>query len=398
MFCENCGRQLADGVKFCPGCGTAISEKETVNPAQQSNGETYLPEGNGQAAGTEINVGQPVVTPPVYGYTKPKKSKKPFIFLGVGIAVLIVAAAMVMLLISAINPISQTFMAVAKLKDMSGANISVDTNVGGSRMSADMAFEFGKDLESSVLDATVGVYGEKVRIVYSDGDLGGEADGTYIFFSDVIDMLQDAVDELLEEADMDIDIDVNNLVKDGGINESYIRELYENADIEALYNDDYDEDIAEGMTKLFTDFIIRECGKKDVQEKFLSGYKKSGNTYEYTVDMAGAALAFIEYLENCENSRNKNVSEAAELMLDNLYIYDDAKAELEDHKGEVTVDVKYSTAGGRLCDLDLEFDVEDEGRFGFSLSIENYNKPDINMDDIQDFLEEADENSFSFGW
>ena len=29
IFCENCGKQLSDGVKFCGGCGTAIAGNAT---------------------------------------------------------------------------------------------------------------------------------------------------------------------------------------------------------------------------------------------------------------------------------------------------------------------------------------------------------------------------------
>jgi uncharacterized membrane protein YvbJ len=24
MFCENCGRKIEEGIKFCPGCGTQV--------------------------------------------------------------------------------------------------------------------------------------------------------------------------------------------------------------------------------------------------------------------------------------------------------------------------------------------------------------------------------------
>lgn len=30
-FCSNCGQQINDGAKFCPSCGTAVSnEKQTI--------------------------------------------------------------------------------------------------------------------------------------------------------------------------------------------------------------------------------------------------------------------------------------------------------------------------------------------------------------------------------
>ena len=41
MFCKNCGAELKDDVKFCPSCGTAISEKtnvkDTINDESNDN-------------------------------------------------------------------------------------------------------------------------------------------------------------------------------------------------------------------------------------------------------------------------------------------------------------------------------------------------------------------------
>ena len=40
-FCKNCGNQLADGVSFCPNCGTAqnVAPAQSVNaPAPVDNG------------------------------------------------------------------------------------------------------------------------------------------------------------------------------------------------------------------------------------------------------------------------------------------------------------------------------------------------------------------------
>lgn len=38
MFCENCGKQIESGLKFCVYCGAAVSSTETI-PAAQANGE-----------------------------------------------------------------------------------------------------------------------------------------------------------------------------------------------------------------------------------------------------------------------------------------------------------------------------------------------------------------------
>lgn len=34
MFCKNCGKELADGVKFCPECGT--NQKESTESPLES--------------------------------------------------------------------------------------------------------------------------------------------------------------------------------------------------------------------------------------------------------------------------------------------------------------------------------------------------------------------------
>lgn len=37
MFCKYCGRQIADGSLFCPGCGNRLdSAQEQTPPAQQT--------------------------------------------------------------------------------------------------------------------------------------------------------------------------------------------------------------------------------------------------------------------------------------------------------------------------------------------------------------------------
>ena len=32
MFCTKCGAEAAEGVKFCPSCGTELNPKKTKNP------------------------------------------------------------------------------------------------------------------------------------------------------------------------------------------------------------------------------------------------------------------------------------------------------------------------------------------------------------------------------
>ncbi len=35
MFCQNCGTQIEDGVKFCPNCGAAVEVKEEPAPVYE---------------------------------------------------------------------------------------------------------------------------------------------------------------------------------------------------------------------------------------------------------------------------------------------------------------------------------------------------------------------------
>ena len=40
MFCRNCGKEIEDGVKFCPACGTAVETgTQTPRTAQEHDGE-----------------------------------------------------------------------------------------------------------------------------------------------------------------------------------------------------------------------------------------------------------------------------------------------------------------------------------------------------------------------
>ncbi len=37
MFCEKCGKELREGVKFCPGCGAVLEKAEANNQSVQNN-------------------------------------------------------------------------------------------------------------------------------------------------------------------------------------------------------------------------------------------------------------------------------------------------------------------------------------------------------------------------
>ncbi len=37
MFCENCGKEIPDDVKFCPECGWAVDHSNAVNKAVVTN-------------------------------------------------------------------------------------------------------------------------------------------------------------------------------------------------------------------------------------------------------------------------------------------------------------------------------------------------------------------------
>lgn len=41
-FCQNCGEKYQEGVKFCPNCGTSLSNINVVNQQTQDNSERIL--------------------------------------------------------------------------------------------------------------------------------------------------------------------------------------------------------------------------------------------------------------------------------------------------------------------------------------------------------------------
>lgn len=94
MYCPNCGSELAEGVKFCGNCGTAVNsapaEPKTVD-MNEVFGEYFSPAGN---TGTTHNARS---TAPA----KPKKKKKKGAGL-LGILVTVVVVVVVRLLVSGV--------------------------------------------------------------------------------------------------------------------------------------------------------------------------------------------------------------------------------------------------------------------------------------------------------
>lgn len=41
MFCKNCGREINDGVTFCPYCGVAVSQENTSEPSAAGMEQPY---------------------------------------------------------------------------------------------------------------------------------------------------------------------------------------------------------------------------------------------------------------------------------------------------------------------------------------------------------------------
>ena len=54
MFCENCGKMLEEGTKFCSGCGQPVKEKQPANNAQ-----AYAASNNNAQSSTAPNNGAP---------------------------------------------------------------------------------------------------------------------------------------------------------------------------------------------------------------------------------------------------------------------------------------------------------------------------------------------------
>lgn len=51
MFCKNCGKEINDGMAFCPYCGTAVKKHQQVEPAADT-----APEAKPEATPTEKDI------------------------------------------------------------------------------------------------------------------------------------------------------------------------------------------------------------------------------------------------------------------------------------------------------------------------------------------------------
>ena len=64
-FCGNCGKQLADGARFCPGCGTKIVSLE--KPAASPAAPPAAQQGGAYGAGQNAPQQSPASFPPPPG-------------------------------------------------------------------------------------------------------------------------------------------------------------------------------------------------------------------------------------------------------------------------------------------------------------------------------------------
>lgn len=90
MFCRNCGKEIRDGARFCPGCGA--KQTETVIPGESSYTESgaFMETGNFAEAGMP---GQPSFqADPGIPQLEPKGNKKKTLLI-VGAAVLVIVLA-----------------------------------------------------------------------------------------------------------------------------------------------------------------------------------------------------------------------------------------------------------------------------------------------------------------
>ena len=75
MFCINCGQEIPDGARFCPACGTALSESPA--PAGESDREVVIKEGLCNRVKSKFNVqnGHGLLTNKRFVYSKHSLAK-----------------------------------------------------------------------------------------------------------------------------------------------------------------------------------------------------------------------------------------------------------------------------------------------------------------------------------
>ena len=287
---------------------------------------------------------------------KPKKQHRVLWAVLIAAAVVILAAVFVVIRIftTAINPISRTALALVGLRDISGGNVTV-TYSGGRELRMELGFQLGSDLKTSTFDGRM----SGLRAVADSGELAADVGGVLMYLDDIYELLEEPVNSAIG-----LDLELNRLVKDGKVNYGYLGSLAKGSG---------------GKKELLLDFVLRECGKKNVQSGFLSGYAKDGETTQYTLDIGAFKAAFESFLKRSEESGSEAVRRAAVDLL---------KSGLLSQETEGSVRVSYTVTENLAARWEFVLDHET-----ITVELNNFNEPELDMEEIRAFVDNAENKS-----
>jgi hypothetical protein len=333
MFCGNCGKEIPENgavvPKFCPSCGSALNLPASAaaqtpgpGPGVRYTQQPAQGPGTGPAAGqasyqAHYQEPNPMATPPQYMVTKPRgKGGKRKIIIIAAAAVAVVVAVTAVYGNNGLgghkNPLSLMYYSTQKtFETPGGCDISARVGYSGFSVNVDLKAKLGKDLNSSAFD----VEAMGFRGIMADGSIAfgrGDDPADYVAIENAVNGFNEVIKD---EAPEDIDIDFNQIVKNGKFNEDwyydfldkyydlisrysgiYYGDYAETIDINALYAK---ENIEAGRD-LIDDFFLNKCEERGFTDSFVTDVEESRNgsdrTIDFNLDYVEFASAFMDYI------------------------------------------------------------------------------------------------------
>ena len=425
MFCNKCGTQLLDESIFCSKCGANVAG--TVSPSVI------------ESPSVPVDLSTP---------SKGKTGKRRFLEVLIVFIVLITGVLGYECFFNKeVNYIQATYEAIKNISQLS--EFDFELTIDGQAISSG-SIRLGKDVKSSVMDITIGSGYDEQRFAVVNGDF---AQTSYIYSdiyrsalgsqwydsNDLRDMREYLGDELYERAylyqenvcgllaktvkdGVGISIDFNKFVSDGHFNFKAINEAIDEAVESAtkaaggmaspqlnFSDEEFDEylekqqfraianfaktwkeylDIAGGP--VMENFFTQECDNSMV---FVDFFQRSTNkgltTYSFSVDVKRFLHEFKKYVDTGVKKGKKEFDNElwqvfSELDEDDIDYMDDINIDFD-----VTVDKNNVLHSITLHSMTIEGDKIPQ----IVYTIKNHNKSAVDIDELEDFIQEAKLNS-----
>ena len=253
-----------------------------------------------------------------------KKSKKPLIIVVVVLVVLLlIAGAIGAVLAFAGNndPFIASGTAAAKTFEAESGTMELSVVALGEVVEGQMSWKWGEDLKSSTFFAEADYFDENIGILFNN-------DALYIFENGESERLSGSAVEVgqdMLENEGVRNVDINNFVKNGHLNSSYIGESAKEfeeflEDNMSAYTDDSGE--SEAMQAILTDFHLKAMTDKNISSRIIpsfeveSGFLGFGDkTFTFELDVQ----AYLEELGDYADQRGRDdasLSDAASTLAD----------------------------------------------------------------------------------